>query len=103
LHIKPGLLAEYNTRLANRVDIEARTGLGWGWNRQASADGNPITGKQPGKYAATRDNGLAYHGQLQAIWNITPTWQMGLHASGQKGPEYTDWRGGLFIQRRWEK
>ncbi|MBB5015710.1 cellulose synthase subunit BcsC-related outer membrane protein [Rehaibacterium terrae] len=102
-HLKPGLLADYNQRIGERVDIEARAGLGWAWNRQAAADGNPLRGEEPGKYAASRDNGIAYHGRIQATWEITPHWQAGLHAGGQKSPEYTDWQGGVFLQWRWGK
>ena len=96
---KVGIMADYNTQLMNHLEINTRAGIGWGWNRQAAADGNPLTGEGSGKYVASQDNGINYHGQLDLIWNVRPQWQLGFSVGGQQSPEYTNWQTGLFIQR----
>ena len=100
---RPGLLAAYDSRVTDRVTIQATAGLGWGWSRQAEADGNPLTGEEPGKYGATRESGATYQGRLQADWQLTPNWKTGMRLSGQRSPEYRDWQSGLFIEYHWDR
>ncbi len=98
--VKLGALARYEAHLGE-LDLSAQAGLGWGWSRQDAAPGNPLTGAEPEKYAASRSNGVAYHGQVDARWSLNSHWQLGFNAGGQKSPDYTDWRAGLYALRRW--
>ncbi|MDM7322980.1 MAG: cellulose synthase subunit BcsC-related outer membrane protein, partial [Gammaproteobacteria bacterium] len=99
--VKLGALASYETRL-DRLELKLLAGLGWGWSRQADAPGNPLTGAEPDKYPATQSNGLAYHARLDGLWPIAARWSIGFTLGGQKSPDYTDWRTGVYAQHTLE-
>lgn len=100
--VKLGGLASYKTNIYNwNVDILA--GLGYGWNNQASADGNPLTGADPDEYPASTSSGVAYHGNVDLTYPIYRDWLLGFNLGGQKSPEYTDWRTGLFLQHHFSQ
>lgn len=95
---RPGLQAAYNNSVTDQLALQATVGLGWGWSHQADADGNPLTGAEPDKYAATRESGATYQGRLQANWQFAPSWTAGMRLSGQRSPAYRDWQSALFIE-----
>lgn len=95
---RPGLQAVYDNRVTDQLDLQAALGVGWGWSYQADADGNPLTGAEPGKYAATRESGATYQGRLQAGWQFSPSWTAGMRLGGQRSPAYRDWQSALFIE-----
>ncbi|MGK0673795.1 MAG: cellulose synthase subunit BcsC-related outer membrane protein [Halothiobacillaceae bacterium] len=99
--VKLGALASYETQL-DRLELKLLAGLGWGWSRQAAAPGNPLTGAEPDKYPATQSHGLAYHARLDGLWPLTARWGIGFTLGGQKSPDYTDWRTGVYAQRTLE-
>ncbi|MGB9670394.1 MAG: cellulose synthase subunit BcsC-related outer membrane protein [Halothiobacillaceae bacterium] len=95
---KIGVLANYQTQW-DALQLNVLAGLGWGWSRQAAADGNPLTGSEPGKYAASSSNGVAYHGRIDGEWPLDTKWRLGFSLGGQKSPDYTDWRAKMYVQR----
>lgn len=98
--IKLGALASYETRI-ERLDLKFLAGVGYGWSRQEAAPGNPLTGTEPGKYPASSNEGIAYHGLLTGSWALDPHWRLGFNLGGQKSPDYTDWRAGFSAERSW--
>jgi tetratricopeptide (TPR) repeat protein len=99
--LKLGALASFDTRL-DRLELKLLAGLGWGWSRQAAAAGNPLLDLEPGKYPATQSDGLAYHARLDGHWPLTARWSLGFTLGGQKSPDYTDWRAGVYAQHTLE-
>jgi tetratricopeptide (TPR) repeat protein len=99
--LKLGALVSYDTRL-DPLELKLLAGLGWGWSRQAAAAGNPLLDLEPGKYAATQSDGLAYHARLDGYWPLGARWGLGFTLGGQKSPDYTDWRAGLYAQHHLE-
>lgn len=100
-YLQLGAIANYETRLGD-VDLSLLAGLGWNWNRQDAADGNPLTGEEPGKYAASDDQGVVYHARLEGSVPLDRQWRVGFSLGGQKTPDYTDWRIGIFAQGQWQ-
>lgn len=95
--IKIGALASYETQL-DQLELKFLAGLGWGWSRQAAADGNPLTGAAPDKYPSTKSDGVAYHARLDGRLPLSNRWSIGFSLGGQKSPDYTDWRVGVYTQ-----
>jgi len=98
--IKLGAVASYETQV-DRLSLNMLGGLGWGWNRQAAAAGNPLTGTSPGAYPSGSSNGLAYHGRIDGLWPVSPQWHLGFSMAVQRSPDFNDWRASVFAKRIW--
>jgi tetratricopeptide (TPR) repeat protein len=79
-----------------QVKINAYASLGWGYVTQASADGNPLTGTDPGKYPSSSSSGLATHLDLDAQLPLGRNWTLGLNLGGLSSPGYEEWRARLY-------
>jgi len=95
-----GGLASYATNIEG-LQLKILAGMGWGWETQSAADGNPLTGTSPGFYPATRSNGLSYLGQIDAVYPIDNRWNIGFNLGGQRSTAYTEWRAGIYLESFW--
>jgi hypothetical protein len=95
-----GGLGHYETSLGT-LALTFTGGLGWSYNREAVAAGNPITGASPGKYPAATGRGLAYHGRIEGLQPLDAHWVLGFGLGLQRSTDYSDWRANVFVQRRW--
>jgi tetratricopeptide (TPR) repeat protein len=95
--VQLSILGLYETRHGS-LELNLLAGLGYNWNRQASAPYNPLTGEHPDYYPASRGQGLAYKLQGEAHLPITSRWGIGATLGAQKSPYYTDWRAGLYAE-----
>lgn len=95
--INLGGVAVYEGRL-DAVKLNAQAGLGWGYAKQAAADGNPLTGSEPGKYAGYSSNGLATHIDIDAQLPLDRDWTLGLNLGGLSSPGYEEWRAWLYAR-----
>jgi len=82
------------------IKVNAYAGLGWGYVQQAAADGNPLTGANPGFYPASSSSGLATHFDVNTEWAIDHNWTLGLNLAGQNSPDYEEWRAWLYLSRK---
>lgn len=98
--VRLGGLASYDTNIEG-WQLKLLAGMGWGWETQAAADGNPITGANPGLYPASSTNGLVYLGQIDALYPIDKQWSIGFNLGGQKSTSYTEWRFGIYAESLW--
>ena len=98
--LKLGALASYEGRI-DKLELQMLGGIGWSWSQQNATAGNPLTGEAPGKYPATSDHGLAYHGSIEGLWPLNANWNIGFTLGGQESPDYNDWRAGVYAQRGW--
>jgi predicted Zn-dependent protease len=95
-----GGLGRYETSLGT-LALTFTGGLGWSYNREAMAAGNPITGTSPGKYLAATGSGLAYHGRIEGLQPLDSHWVLGFGLGLQRSTDFSDWRANVFVQRRW--
>jgi tetratricopeptide (TPR) repeat protein len=95
--INLGGVAVYEGQLG-AVKLNAQAGLGWGYVNQAAADGNPLTGAEPGKYAGYSSNGLATHVDIDAQLPLDRNWTLGLNLGGLSSPGYEEWRAWLYAR-----
>lgn len=93
LNIGPAAALE---RRIGALQLNAYAGLGWGYVKQASADGNPLTGENPGWYPSSSSNGLAAHLDIDAKLPLDRNWSLGLNLAGQNSPDYEEWRAWLY-------
>ena len=78
------------------LKLNVYAGLGWGYVQQAAADGNPLTGAEPGQYAASSSGGLSTHLDIDAKLPLDRNWTLGLNLAGQSSPDYEEWRAWLY-------
>ena len=78
------------------LKLSAYAGLGWGYVKQAAADGNPLTGADPGFYPSSSSSGLATHLDVDAKLPLDRNWTLGLNLGGQSSPDYEEWRAWLY-------
>ncbi|MDD2893982.1 MAG: hypothetical protein PHF20_08655, partial [Halothiobacillaceae bacterium] len=76
--------------------LNAQAGAGWGYVKQSAADGNPLTGAEPGKYTSSSSTGLATQLELDARLPIDRKWSIGLNLGGFSSPGYEEWRAWLY-------
>lgn len=97
-----GGLGRYETSL-DTLALTFTGGLGWGYNSEATAPGNPITGARPGQYPAATGRGLAYHGRVEGLQPLGSNWVLGFGLGLQRSPNFSDARASVFVQRRWQE
>ncbi|MEW5839026.1 MAG: cellulose synthase subunit BcsC-related outer membrane protein [Pseudomonadota bacterium] len=95
VNITPALV--YEGALGD-VELKTQAGLGWGYAKQASADGNPLTGQDPGKYPGGSSSGLASFLDLDAQLPLDKSWTLGLNLGGQSSPDYEEWYAWLYAR-----
>lgn len=95
-----GGIGRYETSLGT-LALTFTGGLGWSYNREAMAAGNPITGARPGQYPAVTGRGLAYHGRIEGLQPLSSDWVIGFGIGLQRSSGYFDRRANVFVQRRW--
>ena len=95
-----GVVGKYTTRLAN-VDLLFLGGVGRSVDRVDAAAGDPITGADPGKYAAGGDSGYSFHGRVQGLKPLDGNWSLGFGLGTQRGVSSYEWRANVYVQRRW--
>lgn len=96
-YIQLGALANYETQI-NKLELKVLTGLGYNWNWQDAAPGNPLTGAEPGKYMASSGKGVVYRVFADGAWPLTPKWRIGATVGAQEGADYSDWRMGMYVK-----
>ncbi|MDD2892602.1 MAG: cellulose synthase subunit BcsC-related outer membrane protein [Halothiobacillaceae bacterium] len=79
------------------LKLNAQAGAGWGYVKQSAADGNPLTGAEPGKYASSSSSGLATHLDLDARLPLGDNWSVGLNLGSLNSPGYEEWKAWLFV------
>lgn len=95
-----GGLGRYETSLGS-LALTFTGGLGWSYNREVMAAGNPITGANPGQYPAATGSGLAYHGRIEGLQPLGTSWVLGFGLGLQRSASFSDRRASVFVQRRW--
>ena len=95
-----GGLGRYETSLGS-LALTFTGGLGWGYNHEVMAAGNPFTGANPGQYPATTGSGLAYHGRIEGLQPLGSSWVLGFGLGLQRSAYFFDRRASVFVQRRW--
>jgi tetratricopeptide (TPR) repeat protein len=95
-----GGLGRYETNLGT-LALTFTGGLGWNYNREAAAAGNPITGARPGQYPAANGSGLAYHGRIEGLQPLGSDWVLGFGIGLQRSSYFSDRRANVFVQRNW--
>jgi hypothetical protein len=78
------------------LKLNAYAGLGWGYVKQAAADGNPLTRTDLGFYPSSSSSGLATHLEVDAKLPLDRHWTLGLNLAGQSSPDYEEWRAWLY-------
>lgn len=96
-----GGMGRYETNL-DTLALTFTGGLGWGYNKEAMAAGNPITGARPGQYPSATGRGLAYHGRVEGLLPLNPSWVLGFGLGLQRSSTFSDARANVFVQRRWQ-
>jgi tetratricopeptide (TPR) repeat protein len=97
-----GGMGRYETSLGT-LALTFTGGLGWSYNREAVAAGNPITGARPGQYPAATGSGLAHHGRIEGLQSLGSHWVLGFGLGLQRSYGYSDRRANVFVQRRWDE
>lgn len=95
-----GGMGRYETSLGT-LALTFTGGLGWNYNREAAAAGNPITGARPDQYPAATGSGLAYHGRIEGLQPLGSHWVLGFGLGLQRSAYFSDRRANVFVQRRW--
>lgn len=95
-----GGLGRYETSLGS-LALTFTGGLGWSYNRENMAAGNPFTGANPGQYPAATGSSLAYHGRIEGLQPLGSSWVLGFGLGLQRSAYFFDRRASVFIQRRW--
>ncbi|MDP3423911.1 MAG: cellulose synthase subunit BcsC-related outer membrane protein [Burkholderiaceae bacterium] len=95
-----GAFGRYETKVGT-LALTVTGGLGWGYNREDPAPGDPISGNRPGQYPAVTGRGLAYHGRIEGLQLLGPHWNLGFGVGMQRSSYFSDWRANVFVQRRW--
>ena len=97
-----GGMGRYETSL-DTLALTFTGGLGWGYNKEAMAAGNPVTGARPGQYPSVTGRGLAYHGRVEGLLPLSSSWVLGFGLGLQRSSTFSDARANVFVQRRWEE
>lgn len=95
--VQPGAIAQYKTRL-DKLELNLQTGIGYNWNWQDAAPGNPLTGAEPDKYPASSGKGVVYKVLVDGTWPLTPQWRIGFTLGAQESASYSDRRMGLYVK-----
>ena len=97
-----GGMGRYETNL-DTLALTFTGGLGWGYNKEVMAAGNPITGARSGQYPSVTGRGLAYHGRVEGLLPLSSSWVLGFGLGLQRSSTFSDARANVFVQRRWEE
>lgn len=95
VNITPALIYEGSL---GALELKTQAGLGWGYAKQASADGNPLSGQDPGKYPGGSSSGLASFLDVDARLPLDKNWALGLNLGGQSSPDYEEWYAWFYAR-----